>query len=125
MCYYIGVEDLAANALIELVEKTGNRTVSFSQLNEYGEAIIARLKKENMEVTLIFTRDKTDQFFHDCSDLFTLNETDSDIQITLNDGVSTKYLRKRFRVKIALSLLPAFVAQETIKAIIGEEDEAI
>ncbi len=44
MNYFIGVEDLVANTLIELVEKTGNRTVSFSQLNKYGDAIIAKLR---------------------------------------------------------------------------------
>jgi len=51
MCYFIGIEDLVANALIELVEKTGNRTVSFSQLNKYGKAVIAKLKKDDLEVT--------------------------------------------------------------------------
>lgn len=45
MSYFIGIEDLAANALIELVEKTGKRTVRFSQLNDYGNAIMATLRK--------------------------------------------------------------------------------
>ena len=63
MYYFIGIEDLVANALIELVEKTGNRTVSFSQLNKYGDAIVAKLKASNMDVTLIYTRDSTEQFF--------------------------------------------------------------
>ena len=62
MNYFISVEDLVANALIELVEKTGNRTVSFSQLNKYGDAIIAKLRARNIDATLIYTRDKTEQF---------------------------------------------------------------
>lgn len=125
MCYFIGIEDLVANALIELVEKTGNRTISFSQLNKYGEAVIARLKKDSMDATLIFTRDTTDQFFHDCSDIFCINEVDSDIQITLNENISTNYLRKRFRINLALNLLSAFVAPDTVNAIIGDANEAI
>lgn len=95
MYYFIRIEDLVANALIELVEQTGNRTVSFSQLNKYGDAIVAKLKANNMDVTLIYTRDSTEQFFHDCSNIFTINETDSDVQITLNDNISTAFLRKK------------------------------
>lgn len=125
MCYFIGIEDLVANALIELVEKTGNRTISFSQLNKYGEAVIARLKKDSMDVTLIFTRDTTDQFFHDCSDIFSIKEIESDIQITLNENISTNYLRKRFRINLALNLLSAFVAPDTVNAIIGDTNETI
>lgn len=41
MCIYIGIEDLVANALIELVEKSEKREVLFKQLDEYG-AIIGR-----------------------------------------------------------------------------------
>lgn len=125
MCYFIGIEDLVANALIELVEKTGNRAVLLSQLNKYGEAIIAKLKKDNMDATLIFTKDKTEQFFHDCSDLFTIKELDNNIQIILNDGISTTYLRKRFRINIALNLLHAFVSEDVLKEVLVSDDEAI
>ena len=125
MCYFIGIEDLVANALIELVEKTGNRTVSFSQLNKYGKAVIAKLKKDDMDVTLIFTRDATDQFFHDCSDIFTINETTADVQITLNENISTKYLRQKFRINLALNLLSAFVAPDAVNVILGNNNETI
>lgn len=125
MYYFIGIEDLVANALIELVEKTGNRTVSFSQLNKYGDAIIAKLKANDMDVTLVYTRDSTEQFFHDCSNIFTINETESDIQITLNDNISTTFLRKKFRINLAFHLLSAFVSPETLNVIIGDNHEAI
>lgn len=118
MYCFIGIEDLVANALIEIVEKTSNRTVSFSQLNKYGEAIVAKLKTEKFDATLIFNRDTTDQFFHDCSNLFTISENDKDISITLNENVSTSYLRKRFRVNLALHMLSAFVSDDAIKTII-------
>lgn len=125
MCYYIGVEDLVANALIELVEQTGNRTVSFSQLHKYGDAIIAKLKKDNTEAMLIFTREKTDQFFHNCSDVFSITETEHDVLITLKDGISTTYLRQRFRIRLALSLLKAFVAEDVLNKILEVQHEAV
>ena len=125
MYYFIGIEDLVANALIELVEQTGNRTVSFSQLNKYGDAIVAKLKANNMDVTLIYTRDSTEQFFHDCSNIFTINETDSDVQITLNDNISTAFIRKKFRTNLALHVLSAFVSPETLNVIIGDNHEKV
>lgn len=118
MCYFIGIADLVANALIELVEKTGRRTIPLSKLSNYGDAIVAKLKKENTEVILIFSRDETDRFFHDCSDVFTVKEKDNDILISLNDSVSTQYLRRRFRINIALNLLSAFVSQDVLKNIL-------
>lgn len=117
MNYFIGIEDLVANALIELVEKTGNRTVSFSQLNKYGNAIITKLRASDLDVTLVYTRDKTEQFFHEYSDIFTTNEDESDIEITLNDNISTAYLRKKFRINLAVHVLSAFVSPEAVKTI--------
>lgn len=118
MNYFIGVEDLVANAMIELVEKTGNRTVSFSQLNKYGDAIIAKLRARNLDATLIYTRDKTEQFFHDCCDIFIIKESASGMEITLNDNISTVYLRKKFRINLAVHLLSAFVSPEVVETII-------
>ncbi len=123
MCYYIGIEDLAANALIEIVEKTGKRSVNFSQLSKYGNVILMNLKKNNTDVKLIFNREATNQFFHDCSDIFTIEESEDDIIISLNDNISTTYLRSRFRINIALQLIKAFVSQEAIKVLVGELNE--
>ena len=125
MGFFIGIEDLAANALIELVEKTGSRMVLLSQLNKYGHAIIAKLKSEDTDVTLIFTKDNTERFFHDCSDIFTIKEQAGDTQIILNEGISTKYLRNRFRINIALKLLRAFVAKDVINVILESTNETI
>lgn len=112
MCYYIGIEDLAANALIELVEKTQKRDVSFKQLNKYGAAIIAKLKSNNTEAVLIFTREGTNAFFHDCSNYFIITEQDEDTIITLKEEVSTKVLRKQFRINLALDLLKVFISND-------------
>lgn len=117
MAYFIGIEDLAANALIELVEKTGKRTVLFSQLNNYGNAIMTSLKKDNMDVTLIFTKNTTEKFFHDCSDVFIIKEIKNDVEITLKEGISTDILRNRFRINIAFNLLKAFVSDSAFKAL--------
>ena len=39
MYIYIEIEELVANALIELVEKKGRREVLFKELDEYGARV--------------------------------------------------------------------------------------
>ncbi len=43
MYIYIGIEDLVANALTELVEKSEKREVLFKELDEYGVKVIKYL----------------------------------------------------------------------------------
>ena len=89
---FIGIEDLVPNAFIELVERTGRRTISFSQLNKYGEVIVFKLKAEGVDAALLFNRDITAEFFDDYSDLFRILGTDTDCFISLSDNISTSYL---------------------------------
>lgn len=117
MSYCIDIQDLAGNALIELIEKTGKRTVLFSQLNNYGNAIIAKLGSENIDASFVHTKEKVEQFFDTCSDVFLFEEIGNDIKVTLKNGVSTDTLRERFRIPIAFCLLKAFVADSTLKTL--------
>ncbi len=119
MCYFIGIEDLAANALIELVEKNNKRSVSFKQLNAYGDFVLAKLKENNTEASLIFSRDRTNQFIHDCSVYFTISETEDDFIVELKDTVSTAVLRQQFRINTALQLLKIFVSPEALGVLIN------
>ena len=44
MCFYIGIEDLAANALIELLQKEEKRDfITYSELEEYGTQVVKLL----------------------------------------------------------------------------------
>lgn len=41
MCFYIGIEDLAANALIEILTKNSEkRFVSYEELENYGAEVV-------------------------------------------------------------------------------------
>ena len=46
MYIYIEIEDLVANALIELVENKGKREVLFKELDEYGARVIDVLSSD-------------------------------------------------------------------------------
>lgn len=57
MCTFIGVECLAANALISLYEN-GIDKIGFQQLAEYGLSVVEQYRRENKaEAVLIFNPD--------------------------------------------------------------------
>ncbi len=53
----IGIEDLAANALIELLEKSGCRRVDFETFVKYGNAVTNVLRENGEEATLLFSKE--------------------------------------------------------------------
>ena len=77
MCYYIGIDDLAANALIELLKKDDNRRfVSYDSLKGYGANVLKTLQDDGEEAILIYTRDSKAAFLRDYSDFFIEVEKD-------------------------------------------------
>ena len=73
MC--IGIEDLAANALIWLLQMKQRqpdeqRFIRFSALLDYGMAVVKKLKRNGEEATLIYLRDANSLLFSDYSDFF-------------------------------------------------------
>lgn len=118
MRYYIGIEELVANALIEIVENTQKRSVTFKQLNEYEDAIINILKSKKIQATLIYTKDKTNTFFYDCSDFFDIIENDEDVIISLKEEKTSDELRDYFRTNMSLELLEVFVKKEATNVLL-------
>lgn len=75
MGMYIGIEDLAANALFVILNgarKAGNvnPSVRFADLLKYGMAVIRRLQANGEEATLIYSREANSKMFVDYSDIF-------------------------------------------------------
>lgn len=56
MCIYIGIEDLVANALIELAEHKNQRQVLFKDLDRYGTKVIKVLNQEGEQAVLILSK---------------------------------------------------------------------
>lgn len=118
MCYFIGIEDLVANALIEQVDKTGNREISFAKLNEYGASVIRTLNNKNQEAILLLSRDRTNTFIHNCTEYFTVRiDDEQEMYISLNEGISTDELRRQFRANIAFNVLLAFINKSSLQAL--------
>jgi len=118
MYIYIGIEDVAANALIELLSISNNkREVSFRRLNAYGNSVIKMLNKKDEQALLIMSNEKTREFFHDYSDYFVVAKVEELEGIKLKDDVTLENLWMRFRTYLSADVLKAFMNEESIKTL--------
>lgn len=111
MCMYIGIEDLAANALIGILasmpQKDGKlKFVRFATLLDYGMAVIKKLKKDSGEdATLIYDRESNSMLFTDYSDFFERHTDDDGYDgIQLKKGKNEHDLFLRFVGSIPVEL---------------------
>ncbi len=119
MSIRIGIEDLVANALIELVDNDeNNREVTYKQLNDYGAIVIETLNAKNEEAVLIVSKERTKAFLHDYSDFFEVRTNARQEKcIALLDGKTTDELRELFRGYLSLDMLLAFISEHSLQAL--------
>lgn len=117
MCFYIGIEDLAANALIELMKKGGRRDISYQELEVYGANVVQWLSKKGEKAILILSRDNTNELFRNYSDFFEETELENGMGIKLKDGKELNDLIIRFRGYLALDVLLALVNDSVVQAL--------
>jgi len=116
MCAYIGIEDLAANALIAILDKgkeESNRFVSYSTLEEYGLEIVKLLTEKGEDVVLVLSREETRKMLRNYSDIFTECNKSGEMGIALIDGVTISQLISKFRGYLSLEVLFAFMAERS------------
>lgn len=110
MCMYIGIEDLAANALICILSQgtavsESRKFIRFSVLLDYGMAVVKKLTSKGEEATLIYDRESNSMLFRDYSDFF---ERKTDAQgyagIQLKEGIQVSDIVKRFIGQIPSSV---------------------
>lgn len=107
MCTFIGVECLAANALIELYENQ-IRNLSFSQLADYGLMVVDAYEDETSEKAIfIFNQEKIQGLILDYSNYFSLKMINGEKNICLNKDVDIRELKERFRWSLSYELLKA------------------
>ena len=116
MCVRIGVEDLAANALIELIKRSDtHRFVSYQDMEAYGLVVARLLEKRGEEVVLVLSRAYTDEMLWYYSDYFEETSIDGEIGITLKEGKTADDLRRQFRGYLGIDVLLAFVDEESVR----------
>ena len=119
MSIRIGIADLVANALIELVDNDeNNREVTYEQLNEYGAIVIETLNAKNEEAVLIISKERTKAFLHDYSEFFEVRMNERQEKcIALRAGKTTNELRELFRGYLSLDMLLAFISEHSLRAL--------
>ena len=110
MCMYIGIEDLAANALICILSQgqtvsESQKFIRFSVLLDYGMAVVNKLTSKGEEATLIYDRESNSMLFRDYSDFFE-RKTDAEgyAGIQLKEGIRISDIIKRFIGQIPSSV---------------------
>ena len=114
MNYYIGLEDLAANAMIEIMEKRmrdGKPLVqpcfTYRDLESYGSKVVKYINKETDDTAmLILSRASTLNMLRNYSEFF--EETEDEHGIKLREGKSVENLKFTFRAYKGKGLIDAF-----------------
>lgn len=118
MYRYIGIEDLVASALIELMkQEETNRRVSLQTLSDYGTVIVKLLTQSGQDAILFLTKDSTYEFVHDYADYFSIEECDEIEYIVLNADVTVDALRQQFRKNLTVDFAKAIHGKESLKAL--------
>ena len=123
MCYYIGIEDLAANGLIEILrdkeeQKLSEYMISLKELEEYGTRVIKCLNESNKgKALLILSRASTSYMFRNYSDFFEERETEDGIAISLQKGKTVEDLVNKFRTYLAIDVMNAFADKKAVKVL--------
>lgn len=109
MLIYIGIEDLVANALIELVENSNRREVLFKDLDEYGAMVVKYLNEKNEQAVLLLSKERTNDFLHDYSDMFEIFSDGINDGIKLKNDVEVEQLWEKFRGYLSVDVMMAFM----------------
>ncbi|MDR3364266.1 MAG: hypothetical protein LBS91_04875 [Clostridiales Family XIII bacterium] len=122
MCKIIGIEDLAANALITLLEDSGEQKVSFEQIIRYGNTIREKYDTTFDDyVVLIFSGERVTSFIRDYSDYFEIQYDGGKKYIAIKSDLEMpeiiKYLRETFRSRLPIDLLYSFTCQEALDSL--------
>jgi hypothetical protein len=116
MCQFIGVADLAGNALIELLERNNTRTVTFKQLRDYGTEVKQYLDEQKIETVLLYNTDEIVDMSINYATFFTVeNFGQDDAYIKLKENINKKELWMCFRSPFSVKTILAFTNDNVVK----------
>ena len=108
--FYIGIEDVAANALIQALRKNEEkRFLSYMTIEAYGNRVVEKLNEDHKKEVLIFSRNHTEALYRNYSRFFEPYEENGRRGIRLKDKITLEDLITAFQGYLALDLLKAFL----------------
>jgi len=122
MCFYIGIEDLAANALIEILSakkdaESEQLYVTLAELEKYGAQVVRYLNEKGDDALLILSGESTSMMFRNYSDFFEEIETSEGTAISLREGKTVTDLVVKFRTYLALDVMMAFMDAKAVSVL--------
>ena len=116
MCTFIGIESLAANALIEILGKTGKRDVDFGTLVKYGMRVVKFLQDQTGEEAILLLSKKYQLDMIENYSAFFEVELKGPGQgvFKLREGVTIDDLSNYFRWTMSMRIIKAFMSEEAI-----------
>lgn len=117
MCFYIGIEDLAANALIESMRRVEKNFLTYREIENYGSKVVQILNEQGEKAVLILSRENTNELFRNYSDFFEEKEENEEKGVALKSGIELEDLIMQFRGYLALDVLMAFVNDRSVQAL--------
>ena len=114
MSVFIGIEDLAANALISLINHGKSAEVSIEDLSNYGTKVVELLTARGEIAVLLYSKDITNALERNYSDYFEMFVREQKQFIKMKDGISTKDIIRRYRSFLSINLVYAFTSKESL-----------
>lgn len=119
MCTFIGIESVAANALIELFEKRNETEISFDTLVRYGMQVVRILQeKTNDEIVLLLSRKYQINMVENYSDFFEADFSSDGSGVFRLKGTNKQEtlqsLKEYFRWTLSIQLLDAFMSDDAL-----------
>lgn len=105
---YLQVEDIVANAMIELEKINGTTNVSISLAKIYGNEVANHLKKQGYLAKLKIDSDLIRNFEQAYSDYFSVDLTERDRWYLLRENKNIDEVRDKFRNTLPLEVSSAF-----------------
>ncbi|MDE7200752.1 MAG: hypothetical protein K2O91_02360 [Lachnospiraceae bacterium] len=117
MCFYIGIEDLAANAMIEMLKRGSRRFLTYNEIEMYGAEVVQILKESGEKAVLILSRENTNALFRSYSEFFEESVQNGKKGIMLKADKEVGDLIQQFRGYLALDVLLAFMNQRSVQVL--------
>lgn len=117
MSVFIGIEDLAANALIVLFKRKGINYVSFEELTKYGTKVVEILKEKGQHAVLIYSKDITNALECNYSSYFEIFIKDQKQYIKLRDNITVEDVIRKYRSYLSINMLVAYTCTESLETL--------
>lgn len=109
----IGIEFVAANALVELYEISKKNYVSFEDLRNYGIEVKKVLRDNNIDAILLLSDYDLIRFAHNYSNLFNVK----DDKIYIKDGVTCEIIREKIISYMKMDILLAMLNGRSLEVL--------